>query len=90
MEIITGEIGYIVNGRRYTELGIELIENTEEEIFDAHEEAYLRLVNKYENAEMEKLNADIASKYSQDSITPIHKSPIGQKFLRDNLSLFVN
>ena len=61
MEIITGEIGYIVNGRRYTELGIELIENTEEEIFDAHEEAYLRLVNKFENdVEMEKLNADIA------------------------------
>ena len=88
-EIINSEIGYIVDSRRYVELGIELVENTEEEIFDAHEEAYLRLTDNYdEDVEMRQLNAEIASQYPKDAITPTRKAPIGQKFLRENLYLF--
>ncbi len=88
-EIINSEVGYILESQKYRELGIELVENTEEEIFSVHEEAYLRIQGNFDSdVEIEKLNSKIAASYRKDKTTPKYKAPIGQSFLRENIELF--
>lgn len=88
-EIVASEVGYIMESHKYRELGIELVENTEEEIFDAHEECYQRLMGNFDSdPEMVNLNEEFKKCYPTDTVTPKFKAPFGEKFMRQNIELF--
>jgi len=67
----------------------ETIENTSEEIFDAYEECYQRLVGNFDSdPEMVNLNEEFKKCYPTDTVTPKFKAPFGEKFMRQNIELF--
>lgn len=88
-EIVGSELGYILNANKLKERNIELVENTPEEIFDAHEECYQRLMGNFDSdPEMVNLNEEFKKYYLTDTVTPKFKAPFGEKFMRQNIELF--
>lgn len=88
-EIITSKVGYFLSADEYIKCGIELIENTKEEIFDVHEEGYLKIKGLFlSDPEINIIQKRLINKYPTDMITPKYKAPICEAFIRKNPEIF--
>ncbi|MDE2027054.1 MAG: TIGR04372 family glycosyltransferase [Candidatus Omnitrophica bacterium] len=87
-EIVHSEIGMYLHTRQYQESGIELIENTAEEVRDAIEETAARCEGRWEtNEEYEDLQRRFWSFYADSSELRVLRARVGSKFLLQNKDL---
>lgn len=95
-EIYSSGVGKLLRTEEYENLGIELIENTPDEILDASIEMHSRLVGTWESSsedeDLQRLFWDI---FPKNGLTPVRgkrlhgkiTARIGSKFLRENKNL---
>lgn len=89
-EILKSEIGRFIRSENYQRKGIEVIQNTPEEIWDAAEEMAARLEGRWEESEEDKeLQAKFQSLYEGDELHNKIKLRMGSKFLRQNKGLLI-
>ena len=90
-EIIKSKAGRFESYQEYLKLGIELVENTPEEINDVVNEMEENLNGKLKYSEEDDyLQKCFWSHFKTSDLFGIAKGRIGQKFLRENKSLFIN
>jgi putative glycosyltransferase (TIGR04372 family) len=86
-EILTSEVNNFAETRHFEQAGLELVENTENEILDVTKEMYARVFKEFEYTDNDHhLQMQLKACYPpahQCFNTPIHKM-IGIQFLRDN------
>jgi len=87
-EILSCEIGRFCYSRQYEEAGIEVIENTPEEITALVVEMDLRLKGQWqEKEEDEELQRRFRGLFMDNKINRVFRSRIGAEFLRQNKGL---
>ncbi|MBF0570601.1 MAG: TIGR04372 family glycosyltransferase [Candidatus Omnitrophica bacterium] len=87
-EIVKSEIAFYFEAQQYQKRGLEVVENTSEEIRDAVEEMTARLENRWEtNEEYEDLQRRFWSLYEPNEILRVFRARIGAKFLMQNQDL---
>ncbi len=90
-EIIKSKAGRFNTYQEYSKLGIELIENTPEEINDVVNEMEENLGGKLNYSEEDNyLQKCFWSHFETSDLFGIAKGRIGQKFLKENKNLFIN
>ena len=89
-EIIKSKVGRFDTHQDFKKKGIELIENTSEEISEVVNEMEKKLNGKIEYSEEDNdLQNYFWSHFESSNLFGIPKGRIGQKFLRDNKDLFI-
>ena len=87
-EIINSGVGRFLYTEKYENMGIELIENTPEEILDVVDEMDQRLKGTWQMAEEdEELQMRFWSYFKSSDLHGVICSRIGAKFLRQNKEL---
>ena len=87
-EILDSEIGRFEESQKYAERGIEIIENTAEEILDLAVEMEERLKGTWQTTpEDEELQKKIWSLFKQNDLNNVIRARVGTKFLRQNKGL---
>lgn len=87
-EIITSGVGRFQFGDKYEAMGVELIENTPEEIFDVVDEMVQRIKGTWQtNDEDDELQRIFWSYFKSSDLHGVFRLRIGSKFLRQNREL---
>lgn len=87
-EILGSEIGRFLHSEKYEQLGIEVIENTPEEITDVVVEMDERLKGRWQTTEEdEQLQQRFWALFKPSKLNQVFLSRIGAKFLRQNREL---
>jgi len=87
-EILDSEIGRLLHSEKYERLGIEVIENTPEEITDVAVEMDERLKGSWQTTEEdEQLQQRFWALFKPSELNQVFLSRIGAKFLRQNREL---
>ena len=87
-EILQSNVGYYLTSNDYINNGIELIENTDNEIFEALIEAEKRLSNTWNPTEEEVLlQQKFQNLFLPNPLFPSVRAPISLSFLKDNEDL---
>ena len=87
-EILGSGAGRFLKGEQYENMGIELIDNTSEEIMDVVDEMDMRLEGRWQTTEEdEELQARFWSYFKSSDLHGVIRARIGTKFLRQHQEL---
>jgi len=87
-EIISSRVGYDLDPMLYRKLGLEIVNNTDQEIFDVIFEKEERMRECWRtNDEYEDLQRRFWALFKPDTFNKVFKARVGSKFLLQNKDL---